>query len=82
MGTNCSQVYMTAKETADFLGVNQKYIYQLTHQRKIPYYSPIGRRILFKRSELISFVENAKVSSMGELQTKAQTSMIREGGVL
>lgn len=73
---------MTAKETADFLGVNQKYIYQLTHQRKIPYYSPTGRRILFKRSELISFVESARVSSMNDLRTEAQTSMIRKGGAL
>ena len=73
---------MTAKEAAEFLGVNRKYIYQLTHRHKVPYYAPTGGRILFKRSELMSLVENAKVTSMAELQTKAQTSMIREGGIL
>ncbi len=82
MSTNCNQVYMTAKETAEFLGISPKYLYQLTHQRKIPYFSPTGRKILFKRSELISFVESARVSSINDLCTEAQTSTIRKGGTL
>lgn len=67
---NESKVFLTAKEAADFLGITPKYIYQLTHQHLIPYYAPMGRRILFKRSELLDMIENSRVSTNAELLSK------------
>lgn len=62
--------FMCAKEAAAFLGVKMNTLYQMTSRKTIPYYSPGGKRILFKESELIEWIEKSRVSSEDELITK------------
>lgn len=68
------KTYLTAKEAADFLGITKKYLYQLTHKHAIPYYSPMGRHILFKRHELVAMIERSRVSTQDELIKKVHSS--------
>ena len=60
--------YLTSTEAAAYLGVKMNYLYKLTHLKKIPYYSPGGKKILFKESELNAFIEKSRVASNEELE--------------
>ncbi len=73
--------YITAPEVAELLGVKPKYVYQLTSKHKIPYYCPTGRKILFKREEIIAYIERSRVASYSEAVSQAHTQMVK-GGVL
>lgn len=53
-----SKEYLTAKETADFIGIAQSYLYKLTARHTIPFYNPTGHRLLFKRLELKEWIES------------------------
>ena len=75
-----SAVYMTANELAEFLHISKAQVYQLTHAHKIPFYSPTGRRILFKRTEMIAFAEQNRVASTEELLNKAQNDLMKKEG--
>lgn len=52
---------MQAKEVCEMLGIAQPYLYQLTSTNKIPHYKPLGKRVYFKRSELMQWLEQSKV---------------------
>lgn len=80
--SNEKRPFITATEVAELLGVSPKYVYQLTFRHKIPYYSPTGRKILFKREEIIEFIERARVASYSEAVSRAHTQMATKGGTL
>lgn len=63
--------FIKAQEAADYLGVSLNYLYKLTSSHAIPFYSPRGRILLFKVDELRDYVENARVSSDMEMESKA-----------
>lgn len=72
--------YLTSKAAAEYLGLKINYLYKLTSQRLIPFYSPTGRHIIFDREDLDAWVRAAKVPSQSELEANAQTTIIRKGG--
>ena len=47
---------LSVKEAAVFTGLTRNYLYKLVHQKKIPYYKPMGGRIFFKQDELEGFI--------------------------
>lgn len=53
--------FLTAKETAEYIGTTLNYLYKLTSHHQIPYYSPTGRRCLFKREEIDAWIEKSRV---------------------
>ena len=53
--------FVSLKEVAAFLGLSQKYIYSLVEKRKIPFYKPFGKKLMFKLDEVQSIVEGSKV---------------------
>jgi len=79
MKNNERNPYITAPEVAELLGVKPKYVYQLTSKHKIPYYSPTGRKILFKREEIIAYIERSRVASYSEAVSQVQTQMAKGG---
>lgn len=62
--------FLTSVEAAQMLGVKMNYLYKLTHLKKIPYYSPGGKKILFKESELNAFIEKSRVATDEELESR------------
>lgn len=74
--------FLTAREAADYLGFALSYLYKLTSTHKVPFYSPTGKHILFKRSELEEWVNNSRVATNDELVAKAQTNIMKKGGKL
>ena len=49
--------YMKVQEASEFLRTSTSTLYKLTMNSKIPHYM-FGRNLLFKKEELIQFVEN------------------------
>lgn len=74
--------YLTAKETANYIGVSVNYLYKLTSGHKIPFYNPTPRKLIFKRSDLDEWIERSRVATIDELESIAETTIARKGGVL
>ena len=74
--------FLTAREAADYLRFALSYLYKLRSTHKVPFYSPTGKHILFKRTELEEWVNNSRVATNDELVAKAQTNIMKKGGKL
>ena len=69
--------YLTMKEAAEYLGTTVNYLYKLTSQQhRIPYYSPTGRKTLFKRQELDEWIERSRIATADEIKQKAAAMSI------
>jgi excisionase family DNA binding protein len=62
---------------AALLGLKKTYIYKLTHNRRIPYYTT-GKRIYFKRDELVGYVTRIRVKTQDEIEQEADNYLARK----
>ena len=65
--------FMSLEEAADYLSYTKSSLYQFTSKRLIPHYK-IGRKVLFKVSELNDFVEKHRVATKSEIKKQALDS--------
>jgi excisionase family DNA binding protein len=61
-----SKELMNIDEASTFLDIAKTTLYKFTSERKIPHIKK-AKKLLFKRSELIAWLETAKKHTMGEL---------------
>ncbi len=59
---------LTLEEASMYLGFSKSSIYKLTSKRSIPFYSPGGKKLYFKRSEIDAWIYQSKVISSDEIQ--------------
>ncbi|RYD51402.1 MAG: DNA-binding protein [Sphingobacteriales bacterium] len=64
---NGGKELLTMDDTALLLGISKSHLYKLTSQRMIPHFKPTGKIVLFKRAELLDWVEKGRVSTQQEL---------------
>lgn len=64
---NGGKELLTIDDAALVLGISKSHLYKLTSQRIIPHFKPSGKMILFKRSELLEWVDNGRVLTETEL---------------
>jgi len=69
--------YLTAKEAAHYIGASINYFYKLTSSHKLPMYNPTGRKLLFKKSELDSWVMSARIPAKNGRYPPIQNGDIR-----
>ncbi len=62
---------------AALLGLKKTYIYKLTHNRRIPYYTT-GKRIYFKRDELVGYVMRIRVKTQDEIEQAANNYLTQK----
>ncbi len=62
-----SKVFMTVDEAAAYLGMSKSAIYKITSKREIAFYSPGGKKIYFKRSEVDAWIESGRTASDKEI---------------
>lgn len=55
-------------QAAEYLKLKPSYIYSLTHQNKIPFYKPGGKRIYFNKRELNEWITKSKIKSVEEVE--------------
>lgn len=61
---NQKNIYLDVEQAAAFLNVSPKYVYTLTQQRKIPFYKPFGKKLMFRAEELKDIVDASQVKSV------------------
>jgi excisionase family DNA binding protein len=66
---------LTIKEAAEYTGLSSGTLYVLTHDRKIPFYKPLGKKIYFKRTELDNFMFRNKQSADYEISEAADAKL-------
>ena len=62
---------MNIEAAANYLNYKVGYVYKLTSERRIPFYKPTGRHILFRRSELDDWVNGTRVATRKEQREAA-----------
>lgn len=72
---------LTAKEVAEYLGMNISYLYKLTMNRAIPYYKPSGKKIYFKLQEVEEWLLSNRISTNEEIDQRAQTYCMKGGAL-
>ncbi|MDT0211203.1 helix-turn-helix domain-containing protein [Curtobacterium sp. BRD11] len=54
--------WMTPEQVRDEYGYELEHLKKLRYEKRgFPYYKPTERKVLYKRSEIDAFIENAKV---------------------
>lgn len=64
------EAFVNVKGAADILGVKTSTVYGYTHRNEIPFYK-VNAILLFKPSELITFIESHRVKTTYELAQQA-----------
>lgn len=64
---------LSLPEACIYLCISQSYMYKLTSSRKIPHYSPMGKLIFFKRTELEEWVFKNRRSTREEINSEASS---------
>lgn len=67
--------YLNVEETSRFLHLSVSSVYKLTHGGKIRYSKSGGKKILFRRSDLVEYIEKG-FSSTSEEYKKLTDKMI------
>lgn len=68
LSLNSKDVY-SSEEAAEFLSIEVKYIYQLTHQRKIRYTKKKGqKKIYFRKTDLLDYLNGDIISTTEDLE--------------
>ena len=67
---------LTVMETATFLGVMRSWVYKMSHNRVVPHYTT-GKRVYFKREDLIGWVTKNRVSSSEEIEREAVNYLVK-----
>ncbi|MHB0854052.1 MAG: helix-turn-helix domain-containing protein [Rectinema subterraneum] len=71
--------FITVKQASELLGFSEKYIRKLVFLKKIPYFKPLGGKILFDQEELERLVRASRVASNEDLAEKAD-ALLNSGG--
>ncbi len=71
---------LSLQEACIYLCISQSYMYKLTSSRKIPHYSPMGKLIYFKRTELDEWVLKKRRSSQEEMNIEASNFLKKKAG--
>ena len=61
--------FMDLEEASQFLKLKKPTIYQMVFKREIPFYKNT-KKLLFKKNELVEWVENSRVLTLKELETR------------
>jgi len=79
--------FIKVDEVAKITGYASTYIYRLAQLQVVPSYKPHGRGLLFKRGEVIEWLNKSKIMSRDEATAKATETItnlniknIRKGG--
>ncbi|WP_243348428.1 helix-turn-helix transcriptional regulator [Parabacteroides sp. FAFU027] len=69
---------ITFDEACLYLDLSSSYLYKLTSTNRIPCYSPMGKKLFFKRIELDQWLTGSRTSTDAEVQQKAADYIARK----
>ena len=68
---------LTIDEVVTYIGQSKSSIYKLTSKREIPFYSPGGKKLYFKRKEIDSWIYSSRVSATNEFESEVENYLSR-----
>lgn len=71
---------LTLREAADYAGLSQSYFYRLTSTHKVPHYKPAGKMIYVNRLELEQWLQQNRVSTTDEIESRAHNYCLTKKG--
>ncbi|MFZ6024570.1 MAG: helix-turn-helix domain-containing protein [Bacteroidota bacterium] len=69
--------YLTASETALYLGISKHSLYKLTSRRVFPLYKPSNKIIYIRRQDVDDWISESLQSSMMQMSKKANTYLLK-----
>ena len=66
--------FMDIEDASKFLKLKKATLYQMVFKREIPFYKST-KKLLFKKSDLINWVEKDRVYTIKELESQMQTTI-------
>lgn len=66
-----TKTVMSFDEVAIYTGLSKSYLYKLTSTGQIPHYKPNGKMCYFNKLEVDEWLQQNRVASTKELDTKA-----------
>jgi excisionase family DNA binding protein len=69
--------FLSTDELCEYLNVSKSYVYKLSFNNKLPKFSPGGKRIWFKLSDIHIFLSNGRVASQDELNAEAELTIYK-----
>lgn len=67
---------LTLNECAAYMGYTKNHIYRLTSQRAIPFYKPMGGKIVFRKSEIDEWLLRNRQATAEEIDSRATTAVV------
>lgn len=64
---------LSVDECAELLGLSVSYLYRLTSEKRVPHYKPHGKKIYFRREEIIEWALSNRVTPDGEITDRIRT---------
>lgn len=71
---------LTLNEVSNYTGLSKSHIYKLTSTGGIPFYKPFGKICYFNRAEILQWLQQNRVSTTKELESKASTFVTLKNG--
>jgi len=72
-----SKEILTLEEATWYLGLSKSSIYKLTSKRGIPFYSPGGKKLYFKKSEIDNWIYQSKIIPINEVENEVENYLSR-----
>jgi excisionase family DNA binding protein len=76
LASDCNTTLLNIQEAAALLNLAVATIYEKTSERSIPYYKH-GKKIMFKKSELLAWVESRRVKTIQEIRQEASAYQLK-----
>jgi excisionase family DNA binding protein len=64
--------FLTLEEVTWYLGLSKSCLYKMTSKNEIPFYSPRGKKLYFRKPELDEWVFRNRISSNYELESEVE----------
>ncbi|MDA3812934.1 MAG: helix-turn-helix domain-containing protein [Candidatus Cloacimonetes bacterium] len=77
-GKEGQKEYLTMKEFAKLAGIPLSTGYQISSKNLLPKYR-FGKRVLFKRVDVIAYIEKFRIASESEIHSRAINSLTNGG---
>lgn len=69
--TSEKKLYLSVEETAKMLGIKPGTLYNLNLKRELPFHK-VGKTLLYKRSDVLEYIDSHRVSSADEIRYQSQ----------
>ena len=71
-----SKVFLTIEEASEYLQLSKSCLYKMTSKKQINYYTPGGKKVYFKREDLVEWITKSINASVGESQLNTESYLV------